>query len=297
MCGKKEESSHNHEHYCLFDSAINEEYKKSSIYNPAYEVGSCACGYSTLFFNPITDEAKAKADAKEYTFDPESVLIKEKESYDFTATELNNLNEDIAREGHNIVYYFGGEYKEGITYYYGNIYLYDDGLYYGKIGDQVIKGYWFNSSSQNQTEGTKDCLTMLNNIEKYELIDSTFVEVNNDSTIIYVYLKTRNGQRAMTMRGDYYYPETSIELYLGYDAPIFYSGKHFSKESLDVVTIDKKLIARSILNPEEYSVVFPVGFIDNNGILGEPGEYEIKVTYKDLEVSRKVVINKNPFQN
>ena len=103
-------------------------------------------------FNPITKEIKAIANKakKEYGFNPDKILIKEQEKWNFSDAELKKVNDKATRADHHMVYYFEGAYAEGYqgdySETYGYLYLWDDGLFGGKVNSTTVKGFWYNSS-------------------------------------------------------------------------------------------------------------------------------------------------------
>ena len=284
------------EHEFEFDASENEKYKESDKYNPGYEVRSCGCSYSKLFFNPISSEAKEKALQYDYTYNPESVLIKEKTNYSYSSSDLLSLTETFERDGHHLVYYFEGKYTEGwagqYEDYFGYAYLWDDGLYFAKIDRHNLRGYWFNSSLRNGNDENnndiKDCLVLVSNKQDYEEISVMFDE--NDPNIMnaYVTLDIDSGKRWLILTGSYYYPDVAIEIYFGDNMPRYASSDYFG--GLELYRINKKLEAKKILDSSTYHIIIPEGLVRECVIVGEPGEYEIKAIYNNFEVARKIIV-------
>lgn len=197
-------------------------------------------------WNPITEEIKQAANDANYTYDPTTVVIKQKEKYtsaDWSNSEMTSVPLTKNRDGHNLVYYFEGAYSEGYqgdyspTYCY--LYLWDDGIFGGTSGKDNVRGYWYNSSLEKtgkNEEGVdvRDCLNMVTNTANFESI------IANDKDGFYskeaymfldmgkVWNQGSNG-RSIIMNGYEYYPEVAIfidnqgeelEAYKGEDADI-----------------------------------------------------------------------------
>lgn len=249
-------------------------------------------------FAPVTDEVKAKAEAKEYTFDPKSVLIKEQETYDYSASDLSALTDTKTRADHNLVYYFEGSYREGYqgdySATYAHIYLWDDGLFIGKAGDTQFKGYWFNSSLQStgvneKGEDVEDCLTMVSNSEKYAQIDTTPIE-GFYTKQAWIYLGFSWGTRSMGVSGFLYYPEVDIAIHMGVrNDHKYYVGDAFTTNTLKVYRILKDLNFGAVFVGDNYTITLPEGMVED-GKLAAAGEYEIKATYNGFETTKKITV-------
>lgn len=165
----------------------------------------------------ITTEVRKAADDYEYDFDPTQVLIKEQESYDFTASELSAIPYDSKRDDAHLVYYFEGAYSEGYQGDYGQTYaelfLWDDGFFGGKASDRNIRGYWFNSSLEDGTQkgkDIKDCLRMVSNINRYEsIICQEAKGFYQWQAYMYLHMSW-GGDRSIIMNGYYYYPDVAL---------------------------------------------------------------------------------------
>ena len=197
--------------------------------------------YATLL-----EEIRKAANDANYTYDPTTVVIKQKEEYttaDWNNSEMTSVPLTKNRDGHNLVYYFEGAYSEGYqgdyspTYCY--LYLWDDGIFGGTSGKDNVRGYWYNSSLEKtgkneEGEDVRDCLNMVTNTANFESI------IANDKDGFYskeaymfldmgkVWGQGSNG-RSIIMNGYEYYPEVAIfidnqgeelEAYKGEDADI-----------------------------------------------------------------------------
>ncbi|MDD6302676.1 MAG: hypothetical protein PUA56_05225 [Bacillales bacterium] len=252
-------------------------------------------------FNPITDEIKLAADAYEYDFDPNEVLIKEKAEWDFNNADLTALGVTGVREGHYLVYYFEGSYAEGYqgdyseTYAY--LYLWDDGLFAGKSGNTNIKGYWFNSSIAEGTdsetgEDIKDCLNMVSNVNHY---DSIITEEAGGfyERQAYLYLRMSwGGDRSIIVSGYKYYPEVALFIDAGDEGKgITYKvGDEFDRNSWVANRVIKNLTYSAVFKASEVKWANPEGMLDSNGRFVAAGEYEITATWNGLTAKQKVVV-------
>ena len=246
-------------------------------------------------FNPINDDVRAKADAVEYTFDPKSVLIKQKETWDYTNAALTAT---ATRADHNLVYYFEGSYREGYqgdySATYAHMYLWDDGLMIGKAGDTTFKGYWYNSSIQygkdEDGKDIEDCLCMVTDNERYQFLNCD-PSTGFYSKKTYLYLGFSWGTRSMTAFGFMYYPEVDIAIHFGEDNDhIFRVGDSFDKNKITVYRILKDLNFGAIFTNKTFTVTLPTGMLDSDGCLAAEGEYEIKATYNGFSTTRTLKV-------
>lgn len=296
-CGLKQEEDYRY-HYHVFNESENEKYKKSSTYNPNYEIKVCQCGDVISTFKPITSENRKKALECNYTFNPKDVLIKEKTEYDYSSNALQTLTETFEREGHHLIYYFEGSAHESsgfnrdVQHFYAYFYLWDDGLYLANVTGNYIRGYWYNSSLTNgfdeNHQDIKDCLELVSNVEYYESI--SFCQITNGFTaFVGIKVNSEKINRSMIINGSYYYPDVAIEIYFGQEMPPFIKGWEFY--DLQLYRVDKDLRASKIENPEEYEIIFPEDFyLEGRRILAQPGIYEIKATYHNLETTSKIEV-------
>lgn len=256
-------------------------------------------------WDPITDDVKAKAEAVEYSFNPADVLIKQEESYDFNDATLKALPTNKNRSGANLVYCFEGSYAEGYqgdyseTYAY--LYLWDDGMYGGTIGSTNLRGYWYNSSIANgtgeetneetgetYTVDVKDCLKMVSNTDKYEMIETTeaggFYERQ-----AWIYLGFSWGTRSMGISGYQYYPEVALAIDPSSTGTEFHVGETFDRSGWVGNRILKNLSYSAVFKSGDVKWTDPAGMLEG-GKFKEPGEYEIKATYNGFEASCKITV-------
>lgn len=250
-------------------------------------------------FNPINDEVRRKADALEYTFDPSSVLIKQKETWDYNNQDLKSLSDSATRANHHLVYYFEGSYREGYqgdySATYAHMYLWDDGLMIGAAGSTTFKGFWYNSSLQygkdDKGEDIEDCLCMVTNEEKYQFINCD-PSTGFYSKKTYLYLGFSWGTRSMTAFGFMYYPEVDIAINFGEDNDhIFRVGDSFDKNKITVYRILKDLNFGAIFTNKTFTVTLPTGMLDSDGCLAAEGDYTITATYNGFSTTRTLHVD------
>lgn len=251
--------------------------------------------------NPITDEIKAIAEAYEYDFNPDDVLIKEEAEWDFSNPLLNATSgvstTNGNREGRHIVYYFEGAYAEGYqgdySESYAYLWLWDDGIFAGKSRDTNIRGYWYNSSLARGVDpetgaDIKDCLNMVSNVDRYDSIitqeASGFYERN-----AYIYLNMGWGTRSIIINGYKYYPEVALFIDSGSTGSTFKVGETFNRSSWT---------AKRVLKNLSYSAVFKaseVNWTDGQGIangqkLTTAGQFEVTATWKGLTATKTITV-------
>ena len=228
-------------------------------------------------FELITKAIKEAAEAYEYDYNPHDVLIKEKETWNFSDSELSKINEKDTREGHYMVYHFEGSYSEGwqgdYSPTYGHIYLWDDGLFGGRISSTNIKGYWYNSSIKDghDEEGNDiaDCLNMVSNIDRYQSI------IANPSKGFYqyqayAYCKMSWGDsRSIIMNGYHYYPEVAIAIDTQGVLPEFHA-----EEEVDISFWTPMRVLKDL----SYSSIFVQTEVD-----WQIGDADLEVTNGDLK--------------
>ena len=251
-------------------------------------------------YDPITDEIKEAANGVEYTFDPNTVLIKQSATYNFNDATLKAIKTNVAKRANvNLVYYFEGSYAEGYqgdyseTYAY--LYLWDDGMFAGKSRDTEIRGYWYNSSTDNgkDEEGNdiKDCLIMVSNVDHY---DSIITEEAGGfyERQAYIYLNMGWGQRSIIINGYKYSPEVAIYVDAQNDGqPIKGKvGDAFSTNSWVTMRVLKNLSYSAVFKQSEVKYTIPSGMLDKDGKLKETGEYEVTATWNGFSTKVKVIV-------
>lgn len=269
----------------------------------------------------IEDEGiRAICDAYDYSFDPQDVIIKQKEEgYAYTSTgegyydpNLSSVPNGKNRSGANLVYYFEGAYAEGwqgdYSQTYGYLYLWDDGLFGGRISDRDIKGYWYNSSLKSGTdketgEDIADCLNMVSNVSRYESIiakpKSGFYEYE---AYCYCHMSW-NGDRSIIMSGYHYYPDVAMFVKTPKELPEFKVGANvdISDWTPNRVLKDYSYSAVFIQTDVSWSATngsISISYVDDKVERGissitakftQPGEQKIKVSWSGLEA--EVTIN------
>ena len=251
-----------------------------------------------FIFEPVTAETEEIASAYEYEYEAKDVVIRQKESYNYSASELNNFPTGNTRSGHYLVYVFEGAYAEGYqgdySETYASIYLWEDGFYGGKVGDTSIKGYWYNNSLEADP-GVQDCLNLVGNVSKYESIicapASGFYEWR-----AHIYLGFSWGTRSMEVSAYRYYPEVALTIDASVGNNYFFVGEEFDRDGW---------VANRILKNLNYSSVFKaseVKWTDGEGIknhekIEAAGEYEVTAKWtngfnKEFETTITVTVVK-----
>ena len=247
----------------------------------------------------ITDEIKAAAEAVEYDFKPEEVVIQEQDSYDYNDSEVKNITTGGNRSGHYLVYYFEGVYTEGYqgdySPTYGNIYLWDDGLFGGKIRDANVRGYWFNSSKEAGTdeEGNplKDGVVMVSNVSKYEsMICTAKGEDEFYSQQCYAYLDMGWGQRSLTLYGYYYYPEVAIFINSPFEKDEFTVGENLNKGDYSAQRVLKNLKYAPVFKNSEVSWTWPSGMLNSDNKFIAAGEYTVSAKWNGFTAERTITV-------
>ena len=246
----------------------------------------------------ITEEIKAAAEEKGYDFDPKSVIIKQKESYDYkNDTELKNLGYTGTRSGdHHLVYYFEGVYAEGYqgdySPTYGEIFLWDDGYYGGTIKSQKIKGYWYNSSlrkgSRNGVD-VKDQVVLVSDISRYEsMICSKKQGFYNLS--LYAYLDMGWGQRSMEMDGYYYYPDVATLIKYKSETENFVVGETLIKGDFATQHVMSNCKYGPVFKSENVTWTWGSGMIDSNNIFIAAGEFTITSKWNGYTATKTITV-------
>ena len=265
-------------------------------------------------YNPITPEIEKIAKEFDYSFEPDKVIIKEQEDYDFNDSEVKNVSTTETREGHNMVYYFEGAYAEGYQGDYSQTYAYlclwEDGLFGGKVNDTQVRGYWFNSSIAEGKEGTvKDCLKMVSNVNHYDSI------IAQEATGFYqyqayAYLGFSWGTRSMILNGYEYYPEVALALNTQDSVLEAYVGEEYDMSSWVPTRILKNLTFSSVFKPvdvtwaaEDGSVA--ISYVDNNksrgissiiGTFNSTGEKKVTIKWGGFEADVTIKVSEAPAE-
>ena len=263
-------------------------------------------------FDPITDDIKAAAAAVDYSFDPDSVVIKQEEKYEFTAPAANAedpgyYNEDLAslsysatRTGHNLVYLFEGEYSEGYqgqynTYLTG-MYLWDDGLFAGKSNSTTFKGYWYNSSltapaDDPETEENEalDCVNMVSGTSHFESIIAD-VPMGGAADFYqrqcYVYMHPGWGDgRSVVVSGYKYYPDVAAFIDTNENEEMKVGEKFVVNSTWFFDKVIKNLNYTQIVPTTEITWTIPDGMVDEKNKLATAGEYQISAKWKTYEAT------------
>lgn len=273
--------------------------------------------------DPITEKIKAAANAVEYAFNPESVIIKQKENYVYKAADAEKgyFNEDYpslsagaaTRSGHDLVYLFEGIFSEGYHGGYGtysaNLYLWDDGLFTGKSNNNTFKGYWYNSSIEygknEEGEDIEDCLNMFclepkkvdsNTGEVTEYVYENFKSIITDavkgfySRQGYVYLNPGWGGRSVVVSGYKYYPDVAMFVDTN-EKTEFKVGDTFNRE-MDWAAnkVIKNLNYTPIMDVDAVKWTYPEGMLDENNKFVAAGEYEITAKWNNFEDTVKIKV-------
>ena len=251
-------------------------------------------------FNPITEEIRAAAEAVEYEFNPDSVVIKQEEKYAYTSSGDGYYNEDLAglsysatRSGHNLVYVFEGEYSEGYqgqyNTYSSGMYLWDDGLFAGKSNSTNFKGYWYNSSltAGEDEEGNPkvDCLIMVSNTDRFESIITDYLGGFYERQA-YIFMHPGWGDgRSVVVSGYKYYPDVAAAIDTN-DYTEFKVGDKFLIDSMWYFNrIIKNLTFSPVTTKSALQWTLPDGMLDSNKRLTAAGEYEITGKWNGFEAS------------
>lgn len=251
-------------------------------------------------YDPITDEIKAAAMAYVYDFDPESVVIKEQETWNYSDATLSGISVyDSTRSGGlHIVYHFEGSYAEGYqgdySESYASIYLWEDGIFSGKVRDTNVKGYWFNSSiaegQDDEGNDIKDCLRMVSNVSNYDSIITQEAGGFYERSA-YVYLNMGWGNRSIIINGYKYYPNVALFIDSGTDAeaPTFKVGDRFDRNSWVAKRVQKDLNYSAVFKASEVTWADGTG-IQNGQILTTAGEYEVTATWGGFTATKTVIV-------
>ena len=231
-------------------------------------------------FEPINEDTEGAANDYQYDFEAKDVVIRQQESYNFSASELNNFPTGNTRNGHNLVYVFEGAYAEGYqgdySETYASIYLWEDGFYGGSVGSTSIKGYWYNNSLQAE-QGVQDCLNLVSNVSKYESIicapASGFYEWR-----AHIYLGFSWGTRSMEVSAYRYYPEVALTIDASVGNNYFFVDEEFDRDGWVANRILKNLNYSSVFKASEVKWTDPEG-LKNHQKIEAAGEYEVKASW------------------
>ena len=257
-------------------------------------------------YNPLTPELEAIAAAKkkEYGFNPDKVLIKEKKEAEYTklykTDEFKKLTTTAKRSGHHMVYYFEGAYAEGYqgdySETYGNLYLWDDGMFGGKINDTQIRGFWFNSSIEHGKRGfsnIKDCLKMVSNVKNYESIIAQETDGFYQRSA-YAYLGFSWGTRSMILNGYKYYPEAAIAIDPSATGTEFYVGDTFDRDSWVCDRILANCTYSSIFKQSEAKWTWPSNMTNSSNVFTKAGEFKVKVSWNSMTAEKTITVSEVP---
>ena len=241
-----------------------------------------------FLFEPINEEVENKANDYDYSFEAKDVIVRQKDSYDFNASEVKNITTGNSRSGHNLVYVFEGAYAEGYqgdySETYASIYLWEDGLYGGSVGSTSIRGYWYNSSNAAEAdpetgEYPQDCLNLVSNVSKYESIicapAAGFYEWR-----AHIYLGFSWGTRSMEVSAYRYYPEVDLAIDASVGNNYFFVGEEFDRDGWVANRILKNLNYSAVFKASEVKWTDPEG-LKNHQKIEEAGEYEVTATWKN----------------
>ena len=270
-------------------------------------------------YDPKKDERMiAAANAVEYSFNPDPVIIKQQEAYAYKAADATEgvyFNQEYpglkegasSRSGHELVYLFEGIFSEGYHGGYGTysayLYLWDDGLMSGKSNNANFKGYWYNSSleyGKNEAgEDVEDCVNMVceekntNGSLKYENFKSIITDSVKGfySRQGYVFLNPGWGGRSVVVSGYKYYPD--VAMFIDTDGQdTFKVGDVFNRENIWAANrVIKNLNYNPIMDVDSVKWTYPEGMLDENNKFKAAGEYEIKAKWGNFEDSVKVTVS------
>ena len=245
-------------------------------------------------FAPITEEVEETAANYSYEYEAKDVIVKQRESYNTSSSEVSNCPTGNKRDGHYLVYVFEGAYAEGYqgdySETYASLYLWEDGLFGGSVGSTSVKGYWYNSSlSAEATE--QDCLNLVGNDTKYESIicarASGFYEWR-----AHIYLGFSWGTRSMEVSAYRYYPEVALAIDASVGNNFFYVGEEFDRDGWVANRILKDLNYSAVFKASEVTWTDPEG-LKNHQKIEEAGEYEVTAKWKnayDVEFEASITV-------
>lgn len=239
-------------------------------------------------FEPINEDVEAAADEYAYEYEAKDVVVRQKETYNFSASEVTGITTGNTRSNHYLVYVFEGAYAEGYqgdySETYASIYLWDDGLYGGSVGSTSIRGYWYNSSLDAEVDPEtgkyqQNCLNLVSNVSKYESIicarAAGFYEWR-----AHIYLGFSWGTRSMEVSAYRYYPEVALAIDASVGNNYFFTGEEFDRDGWVANRILKDLNYSAVFKASEVQWTDPEG-LKNHQKIEESGEYEVKATWKN----------------
>lgn len=246
----------------------------------------------------ITQEILDAAQRYQYDFNPTKVVIKEKETYDYSNKDLNDLESGEKRDNHYLVFRFEGKYDEGYptdnaVKTFGNMFLWDDGLFFAQLGDNEVKGYWYNSSLSSQNN-IKDCLVLISNQENYEKNIASQSSEYSYQYFLEMYLPFSWGHRTIRMSGYYFYPDIAISFfdYLEHGKNVNYKiGDYFSTSNHIVIHIIKSLGFFPVLDEKDISWTIPEDMLNQKREFYKTGDYSVKAEYKNLVTYLRIVVD------
>ena len=252
------------------------------------------------YFDPITEDIKATAEAYDYDFNPEEVILEEQDEYDLNDATMKGVpTQNGNRDGHYLVYVFEGAYAEGYqgdySETYGSIYLWEDGLYGGRINSTDIRGYWYNSSKNAPADDPEtpenealDCLDLVGYVDRYEFINFERASGFYDWRA-HIYLGFSWGTRSMEIAGYMYYPEVAIAIDPSSTGLEFKVGDTFDRDGWVADRILKNLNYSAVFKASEVTWTDPTG-LKNGQQITDAGEYEVKAKWNGFEASVTVKV-------
>lgn len=264
-------------------------------------------------FNPITDDVKALCDAYDYDYDPADLIIKEKESWDFSDATLSALTKARTREDHYIAYAFEGVYSEGYQGQYNEYYIYmwlwDDGVYYGTSTSNnsynTWKGFWYNSSLANGQDESgndiEDCLIMVSSSSNYASIICEPAK-GFYSYQAYVYFNPGFASRSIIANGYRYYPPVTLAIDTTQTGVEFKVGDMFSTSEWTLNRILKNYSFGACFDMRDLDKskddscddmrvkwTVPSGLIVD-GKFAQAGEFTIKASWGGMETEVTITV-------
>lgn len=218
-------------------------------------------------------------------------VLKEKSNYDFSSADLNSIANIDSRSGHKIVYQFEGIYSECFQFdtneCLGIINLWDDGIFSGSINKNIIKGYWYSSSMDNNT-GKSDCLVLLTENGYNQAFDIGGFYTKG----LVAETEFSWGHRWMMLCGAKYSPTNGIKIYKDPLAR-FRVGDGCYDENFPVYRVTENGAYFPIIDKTDlqYSYSSPSGVLYNKQFADE-GELTTAVTWKNFTTSCSSVITK-----
>lgn len=250
--------------------------------------------------NPITDQIKALANAKEYNFDPTQVHFKKSDlagvdgNFDFNSSEVTSLPTNGNRDGVNIVYKFEGSYTEGYqgqyNKYHAKLWLWEDGLFAGTSYRNTVRGYWYDSDENN--EGNKLVLVTSNDADG-QIITTDSNGFYSKQAVMYLHPGWGDG-RSVLINGYMYYPDVALFIDTG-DTNInnLTAGSTLDINAWSAQRVIKNLKYSACYEDDTNVVTWKVnGNAINDGIinLSSAGTYVVTATWGGLTGSVSLIV-------